>query len=414
MKEVYKKLILENLERAKVSLVNRNIDFSETDITALIGPRRAGKTFCMFEMIQKLNFNQVLFLDFEDYRLINLNNFDLILEAYQELFNNNPKFLFLDEIQSLKNWQKIIRTLHNNGFKIIISGSSSKLLSKEIATELRGRYISKIILPFSFNEFLKLKNVTLTKDLIYLKKGILNNLINEYLKFGGFPEVIKKEKEQEKKDLLKSYYETIFYKDLSERYKIEQPENLLILMNYLLSNFSKYFSISKFTNFLKSNSISISKKTISKFLYELSESFFIISSEKYSISLKKRIFNPKKIYLIDNGFSNLMLFNEDKGKLLENLIAIELKRRSKEFYYFSEKNEVDFLIKESNLIKEAIQVTFGITETNKKREFNGLLEAMEKFNLNQSLIITFDQESEEKINNKKIKIIPFLKFISSF
>ncbi|RLE46533.1 ATP-binding protein [Candidatus Woesearchaeota archaeon] len=422
MKEVFKKIISEWLEKKLPDLVERDIPTKLTnDILSIIGPRRAGKTFFMFQIIKgllrKTNKEEILFIDFEDNRLVGLKPKDLddIFIAHKELSNKSPKYLFFDEIQEVKLWSKFIRRLHNTQkFKIIISGSSSKLLSKEIATELRGRYSSRFITTFSFKEFLKFKKFKFTRTTEYTeKKGVLLRLFKEYLETGGYPEIIKLNDFFERKEKINNYYDTIFYRDIIERHKITNYDALDALMNYLLNDYATIFSITQFEKFLKEKGTHISKKTISAYLKYLSEAFFIYAIEEFSYSAKKRLMRPKKIYVIDNGMISCLStqFSPDKGRMLENLVLTELKRKQKSVYYYKEKQECDFLIKEGIKITQAIQVSFELNEKNKRRELKGLLEAMKQFNLKKGLILTNNQEKELVIENKKIMIKPVWKWL---
>ena len=340
---------------------------------------------------------------------------DEIFIAHRELSSKSLKYLFFDEIQEIKQWSKFVRRLHNTQkYRIIISGSSSKLLSKEIATELRGRYTSRFITTFSFKEFLEFKKFKYSKITEHTeKKGILLKLFKEYLENGGYPEIIKLTDFYERKEKINNYYDTIFYKDIIERHKITNYDILEVLMNYLLNNYATIFSITQFEKFLKERGTHTSKKTISAYLKYLSEAFFIYAIEEFSYSTKKRLMRPKKIYLIDNGMISFLStqFSPDKGRMLENLVLTELKRKQKAVYYYKEKQECDFLIKERTKISQAIQVTFDLNERNKKREFKGLLEAMKQFSLKEGLILTNDQEKELTIENKKIIIKPVWKWL---
>lgn len=414
-------MIVEWLEKPLPELIQRSVHLkpSKESIQAVIGPRRVGKTSIMFltikQLLEKVNRNEILFLDFEDNRLagISSSHLDELFVAHREVTGVEPHYLFFDEIQEAPIWSKFIRRLHNTGkYFIILSGSSSKLLSKEVATELRGRYTSVLLLPFSFKEFLQLKGFSYDKTIPFSeKKGLLLRLFDEYMSYGGFPLLAQKEL-NEKKDLVKTYYETTFYKDIVERYNVKSVDIMQVLMNHILDNNSSLFSITSFEKMLKGRGTEVSKKTISLYLNHLEDAFFIFSSSKFSYSAKVRSLNPKKVYLSDNSFQTFLspAFNPDNGKRLEAIVMQELKRRDMETFYFKGKKECDFILKRSNEL-EAVQVTYALTPTTKDREINGLLEAMGEIKASKGLILTFDQEENIQKDGKRINVKPVWKWL---
>ncbi len=422
MKEIIKKIITEWFERKLPDLIERDIPFKLTkDVMAVIGPRRVGKTYFMFQIIKKLlnkvPKEEILFIDFEDNRLANLkaDQLDDIFVAYAEISRYKLKYLFFDEVQAISQWSRFVRRLHSTQkYAIVISGSSSKLLSREIATELRGRYKTVFIAPFSFQEFLQIRKFEYSTRIAYSEnKGKLLALFNEYLIHGGYPEIVKESDLAEKRAKVKSYYDTIFYKDIVERHKIANYDMLELLMNYLLDNTASVFSVTQFEKILKEKGLGISKKTISLYLKYLEEAFFTYVLEEFSYSAKKRLMRPKKTYVVDNALITFLSanFSPDKGKLLENLCLTELKNHAKDVFYFKGVHECDFLVKEGIKIKEAIQVCYELTSANKEREFKGLLAAMSYFGLEEGLILTYDQEESVSREGKKIKLVPVWKWL---
>ncbi|BFI73719.1 ATPase [Nanoarchaeota archaeon] len=391
-------------------LIERDIRLPEgNDIIAIIGPRRSGKTYLMFQIIKNLINNgvpkeNILYINFDDivFRKYDLNK---IFETYFELFN--PKgniYLFFDEVQELKDYPVWLRTLHDRGYKIFITGSSSKLMIKEISKELRGRYISKILLPFSFKEFLKLKNFKFedTSE----KRGKIKNLLLEYLKFGGFPEVLLIENNIDKIEKLNSIYETTFYRDFVERYKIREINIAKELLEYLISNISNFISISRIYNIFKSININVSKRTLWKYYNYILESLILFESRLYTYSKRKEIINPRKIYVNDLGIANLFK-DYEIGYLMENLVYLELFRKGIEPNYLKiNGKEIDFLYKENNLLK-LIEVTYEVDE----EHINKVKKALDFLKISESLIISWNEENEIKYNNKKINIIPLWKFL---
>ena len=391
-------------------------------ILAIVGPRRAGKTYFMYQLIQSLldtgrwTKQDILFLDLEDYRLTGFSTSDVeeLFTVFHQLTGQYPHFLFFDEVQHLPNWSRVLRTLHNqHRFKIIISGSNSQLLGREVATELRGRYEDVMMLPFSFKEYLRYRGISYTTTATYTPtRGKLIAAFEDYLKYGGFPEVIMLAASSERRRLLQSYFQTVFYKDVLDRYNIKARYILDVLMRELLDDFSGLFSISQFEKHLKSNNLPGSKRTISNYLHHLQEAFFILLTDKFAYSPRQRLMNPKKVYLIDTGLSVLGVpFSENRGKILENIVAIELYRRGKETYYFKSRHECDFIVKTGSQPTEAIQVCWEVTTRNEKREIAGLVEAMNALNIRDGRILTFTQNEERELIGRKVAIQPVWRWL---
>ncbi len=406
------------MPRVQHTIESENLD----RILAIVGPRRAGKTYFMYQLIQSLiqsgqySKEDILFIDFEDYRLSGFTGTDMdeLLAAFYQLSGRYPSFLFFDEVQNLLDWNRVLRTLHNRRrFKIIVSGSNSKLLGREIATELRGRYQYILMLPFSFREYLRYLGISFTLASIHTAvRGSILAAFEDYIRHGGFPEVIMSHSENERRKLLQSYYKTIFYRDILERYNIKARHILDVLMNDFLETYSGTFSITRFEKHLRNNGLPGSKRTIANYLHYLWEAFFIIANEKFSFSPRRRTMNPKKTYLIDTGFATLgHPFTENRGRILENVVAIELFRRDMEMYYFKNKNECDFIVKHGIRLKCAVQVCWEVSERNKKREIGGLIEACKAFDLPEGFILTYDQEQQQQVDDVKISILPVWKWL---
>ena len=426
-KSVLLNIIAEWLEEWEMpSLVPRDTSATSPEelkrILAIVGPRRSGKTSFMYQLISSLlqtgryTKKDILFLDFEDYRLGELkgDTMDNVFTAFQQLAGQPPQFLFFDEIQNLPSWNRILRTLHNPGkFRIIVSGSNSKLLSSEIATELRGRYEDILMLPFSFREYLGYRDISYTTSSLHTAaRGGILAAFDEYLKHGGFPEVAMAGTGMEQRKILQGYFKTIFYKDILERYNIKARYVLDALMNDILENYAGIFSITRFEKQLKSNDLSGSKRTIANYLHYLKEAFFVIANEKFSFSARKRVMNPKKTYLTDTGFVALgRPFTENRGRILENNVAIELFRRGMETYYFRNHNECDFIIKQGRKPIHAIQVCWELTTRNEKREISGLVEACGSLGLTHGIILTYDQDEDREYKELKISVRPVWKWL---
>ncbi|MCD4748583.1 MAG: ATP-binding protein [Thermoanaerobaculales bacterium] len=386
-------------------------------VLAIVGPRRAGKTFLMYQLIAGLERDgyagrrDILFVDFEDYRLTGFDSGDVdaLLAAFQRLAGKPPRFLFFDEIQRLPNWSRVLRTLHNQGrYTIVVSGSNSKLLHPEIATELRGRYEDLLLFPFSFGEYLRLRNIEFTPATRFTTaRGRLVAAFEEYLHSGGFPEVVLAPTPAERRKLLQNYFRTIFYRDVVERYNIRARSLLEGLMGELLESHASLFSIGRFEKSLKANGLPGSKRTISNYLQYLQEAFFLIANEKFSHSPRKRLMNPKKVYLVDTGFAALgRSFSENRGRILENLVAVELHRRGEKVSYFKGRHECDFVVSRDRRPVEAIQVCWELNPRNQKRELTGLAEAVRTLGVERLSLLTFNQRNSIEIDNKSVTVLP--------
>jgi len=374
----------------------------------ITGVRRCGKS-SLFKIIKdKLNLDkeEFLYVNFNDERMINftVEDFQKIMDFLDENDYKNP-VLFLDEVQETFGWEKWVDRVRLK-YRIFISGSNSKLLSKEISTILTGRSLNVGLFPFSFKEFLMSKNINLEKwKLDFKKQSRIRKEFNEFLEIGGFPQRIVSGEEI----VVSELYENILYRDIIGKFNKNLVKQIKEISLYLVSNVTSDMSLRNLSAMSGIKNIA----TISEILDAFENAFLFFSTNKFDYSIKKQIQNPKKVYCIDNGFPTSLgfRFSQDKGKLLENFVAIELKRRGKEIYYHKEKHECDFVIKERLKIVEAVQVCYDINEKNEKREFNGLLEAMKKFKLEKGLILTYDLDSELKIEGKQIIIKPVWKWL---
>jgi len=424
-REKLKKVLMEWHEFEPPKLYERNFDYSllkGREILSIIGARRAGKTFLCYQIALYLKklvpADNILYLNFEDERLYPLKGDELseLWDVYLELFSvdlSKPIYFFVDEIQNAENWSKWARriTEQNRNLKLIITGSSSKLLSREIATELRGRTLSFTVYPLSFQEYAKIQGVSLSneevKKLPYSKKRILiKKHFNAYLKNGGFPAVLESTVPEE---LLKEYYKVMFYRDLVERYRIKNIKLFEDYLSLVIDQTALHFSISSTAKKLQEFGYSFSKNTLSNFSKYAQEVFLIFEVAKYSYKLREQIRSPKKIYAIDHGLVKAIRFSfsEDVGRMLENIAFVALKRRGKKVYYHLGNKECDFLTVENQRVLQAIQVTKSLSSSKtRKREIEGIVEAMGKYKLKEGLILTENEYDSIKIEGKRIKVLP--------
>ncbi len=388
------------LKKAKKS-INTNI------IKVIVGPRRAGKSIFSLQLLKDTNF---AYINFDDERLIDLKDYDLIIKGIKEVYGDT-KYLLFDEIQNLNRWEFFVNRLHRRGYNLIVTGSNSRLLSKEFATHLTGRYIQFHIYPFSFSEFLKVKKINY-RDVSLLKEteGEMLNLLNDYLLMGGFPEVVIKSLEP--KNYLTSLFEGVLFKDVVKRYNLRYAKNLYDLSLYLISNFASEFSFTKLKNILRLKSV----HTVQNYVQYLEEAFLFFSLSRFSYKLKEQLKAPRKTYIYDTGLATALRFgtSPDYGKMIENIVAIELLRQRKETYYYRDKNgvEVDFVIKKGLNISELIQVSYNVSNLDtKKKEIKPLIKVQKVLSANKLTLITWNEEGEEKIGKNRIKIIPLWKWL---
>ena len=379
--------------------------FKDNRVIILTGIRRSGKSTLLKQIMQ--NKENYCYVNFEDERFIEFKaqNFELLNEVLIEVYNN-PRTYFFDEIQNIEKFEIFVRRLQDQGKKIIITGSNASLLSKELGTRLTGRYKSFELYPFSFNEYLSFKKIEFNKEWYYVaeKKVKLIKLFEEYFHNGGFPEYLK----NKDKDYIRTIFENILYRDIIARYSIKKQRVLKELVNMLATNISSLFTY----NSLKKSLGLANSITVKEYISYLSNSYLFFELQKFDFSVKRQLNSPKKIYLIDSVFNQLGLnFSMNKGKILKNIVFIELKRRNKEPCYHSDKNECDFVVKEGTKVIEAIQVCYVLNDSNKERELNGLIEAMNKFKLKDAIILTYEQEEELKVKNKRIKVLPVWKWL---
>lgn len=385
--------------------VLRDINFEKylktTQITVVSGARRSGKSTLLRQLAE--NFENFSYFNFDDERLLKfkVSDFQNLMLVFGKM--GGSKAIFLDEIQNVAKWERFARRIYEEEYKIFITGSNANLLGSELATHLTGRYFQLELYPFSFKEFLAFKKID-WQDIDSQKRIEILLALDDYLKNGGFPEYIK----SQDPEYLKKIYEDILYKDAIARFRIREVKSFRELSVYLFSNFAKEASYNSLKNILKFNSLA----TVKNHIHYLQESYLVFELFKYDFSLKKQYVSNKKIYAIDNGLRNAIAFSvsSDDGRLLENLVFLELKRRAQEIYYFKDKNECDFLVKEKNRITQAIQVCSQIDQNNRDRELTGLREAMKKFDLQKGLILTKTQEEQIGQNNE-IEIKPIWKWL---
>ena len=420
------------------SPVKRDVEIplEASSIVCIAGGRQVGKTYRIFQLIEELLSSgfpkdNILYINFEHERLRNLDAVHLeemmkVFYKISDVDRRLPVYLFLDEIQCVKDWDKWTRRVFDERkFRIYITGSSSKILGKEIPRSLRGRSIDYVMFPFSFKEFLKARKFKLREEMLLLEeRGFILKLLEEYITLGSYPKIVLTKSEDEKKKTLLSYYDTIFYKDLVDTHNISNTSALDAFLKYVIFNFSKYISVSKAFNYIKTLGIKCGKQSLVDFTDYAAKAFFLFPIEILSPSIKTRKQYPKKVYLIDNGIVNSLYpeLSRSTGRLIENIVARELIKRkfsshTTEVFYWREYGkadgrEVDFVIKEGLKIKQLIQVTYANDRDEvDKREIRGLLKAGDLLKCRDLVVITWDHEAEEEVKGKKVKFVPLWKWL---
>ncbi|MBU1204106.1 MAG: ATP-binding protein [Nanoarchaeota archaeon] len=376
------------------------------------GVRRCGKSVFLSQIMDKY-FDKFYYFNFEDERLSSFDvmDFNKAYEVLVEVYGRSKVF-FLDEVQNIEGWERWVRRLYDKDFKFFITGSNASMLSKELATRLTGRHLSFSIYPFSFKEFLRFKNFKLAKDDFHLteRRALMKRIFEEYLELGGFPEHVT----DTRIEILQEYFNTILRRDVSERHNIKNVKQLKELARFLITNVGRLSSYNQLKRLTHLKSVS----TIIKYLSYLEESYLILPVLFFSYSLKSQIKQPFKVYCIDHAMRNAISsrFSKDEGWLYENIIAVELRRRNKELYYWKnqDKEEIDFVIKKGLKVNQLIQVCSDMDDPYvEKREVKALLKASKELKCRNLLIITKEKEGEKVIDKKKIKYMPLWKWLLS-
>lgn len=424
MKELFKTIIKDfhvQIPFKEVFERALEIPLRSQKIISLTGPRRCGKTFYFYSLINQLisdiPVDRIIYINFEDERIeIDSRQLHLIMDAYYELYPENYNkeiFIFFDEIQNIDGWEAFVRRLYDTSdCHIFITGSSAKMLGKEIATSLRGRNLIYQMFPLSFKEFCQFQGIDSGDVYSTPGKARLRSQFQGYLENGGYPEVLQLPEELVHKTL-QSYFDVMLFRDIVERYNVSNTVVLKQFIKKLLNTISSEFSIHKFYNELKSQGISISKNTIYEYLKYATDCFLLFLLLPYDPSLVRQHTRSKKIYAVDTGLINAITyrFSQDQGKLLENAVFLELLRREMPLFYHKNQFECDFIIQQEEAIKEAYQVSLTIGQTaTRQREIRALQKTMDKYNLSEGHIITLDEEEDVEVNNKRIAIKPAWKW----
>ncbi len=336
--------------------------------------------------------DEIYIVDFEDERFVNFTteDFNLLYEVLIEIYGLKHIFFF-DEIQNIENWELFVRRIHREKNKVFITGSNASLLSSELSTRLTGRHIVLELFPFSFREYLQYHQISYTEKsfLITQEKAILKKCFNEFVENGGMPEYL----EHKNPLVLQNVYENILYKDVIVRYEIKEVKAMRELTLSLLSNIGTPLSYTKIKNNLGLGSVN----TVKNYIHYLENAYLIFTLDRFSFSVSQQTLLQKKVYAIDTGLVKQIAFHfsTKKGRYLENIVYLELRRRYKEIFYYKTEDslEVDFLVRKGTKIELLIQVTESLKDSKtREREYKALIKAMKELNAGKGLILTQDEE----------------------
>ena len=397
----------------KTAYVNREqtaeaVKLLDSDIVKVItGPRRAGKSVFALMLLNDRDFGYV---NFDDERLIGLEDYDKMVQAIFQVYPN-AKHLLFDEIQNLKHWELFVNRLHRRGLNLVITGSNARLLSSELSTALTGRHIPIELFPFSVREYLSARNISaadLSSALPEVKGKGMSEL-ESYLTMGGYPEVVTKNLDA--RSYLTVLLESTLFKDVVRRYNVRYAARIAELSTYLSTDFPTEFTFTKLKNSLDFNSVA----TVQNYVKYLQESYVFFVLNRFSHKVKEQLKASRKAYLVDNGFG-AHGSSPNSGKLLENAVFGDLLRRGYHpndslFTYRTKTNrEVDFLLRMHRKNEGLLQVTYRLDEKTEERELRSLYEAGEELNCNNLQVVTWDQEGEVKSGEKSVKYLPFWKW----
>ncbi len=433
MKEIFKQLITD-FQQAEIPWPSTTRDLTLPKLPpnvrkafVMIGMRRSGKTWILYQQMHQLLMQGVprenlVYINFEDDRLVGLKEGDLasLIEGYFQLFPNNILqkniHFFLDEIHEAPGWEKFVRRLlDTEKMQIYLTGSSAKLLSKEIATSLRGRTIVREVFPYNFNEYLHSKELSIKPPLSSKDKAVLAHHVQDFLYFGGFPETAGTAKEIHR-ELIQGYVNSVIYRDIIERYQVSNIPALKALFGHCLHNAASLLSVNKMYNIFKSQGYTVSKNSLYEFLGYFEDAFCLFTVPIYNFSVQKTTLTPKKVYPVDQGLITAYTIKNDfeRAARLETTVFCHLRRQTDQIYYYKTKDgkEVDFMSTNADGTSRLYQASLSLKNPEtRKREILALQQSMQELNIIEGTIITEDEEESIAVPEGKIMVIPIWKFL---
>jgi hypothetical protein len=370
----------------------------------------------LFDLIRRLREQvdptRLVYINFEDDRLFPMHLADLeeLLQGYYSLFPGNKDqkvWFFLDEVQEVEHWEKFVRRLvDQENCRVYITGSSSRLLSRELATSLRGRTLPYEVFPLSFSEFLRFNQIEASPHSSRGQAKLVHSL-NHYLDQGGFPELVFLPDSLHRRTI-NEYIDLMLYRDLSERFGLRNPALLKYLLKFMLTNLANPISLTKVYNDLKSQGYRVGKNTVFEYMSHLEEAFALFAVEIWSRSVRKKAANPRKVYTIDSAFKHAMSVGADRGRIMENAVFLHLRRQGIFPSYWLDGQEVDFYWETGRLINVCLDLSAPST---RQRELQGLRKAMQQLDLSHSYLVTASQEEEINLDGRRIHVLPVWSFL---
>jgi hypothetical protein len=416
-KETFRTLIHEGQEEIRdVELYDRPFEFEENGRYVLVGVRQAGKSYMLYKRARQMMeagylLEDMVYINFDDERLMGMtaDELDLILQAYQSVYNRTPVFFF-DEIQNVDGWEHFARRLANKKYHVYITGSNAKMLSRDMQTVLGGRFLDALIYPYTFSEYLEAKGVVLEKEWQYgRQRAIVQQAFVDYMKWGGFPELLLF---RNKRNWLNGLYEKILLGDVIQRNKVKNEMALRLAMKRLAENVMQPISYNRIANLIRSTGTSIAVSSVSDYVRYAQEACMLFSLENYASKFVEKE-TVKKHYFVDNGLLSIFLFSGETA-LLENLCAIHLRKKYGDELCFYNKNiEVDFLVAEEGY---AIQASYSIYGEGMQDTFEREIKALKQLDaflsMKRMVIVTYDEEGTVSLDNGKlIEVIPAWKWL---
>jgi len=409
-KDVIKQcLISKQREVDEAVIVERPIEFEENGNYVIVGVRHAGKSYMLYQRVRQLQaagkgWDEILFVDFEDERLAEFQteDFESVIEAHLELYGKKP-VVFLDEVQNIAHWDKFVRRLADAKYRVYVTGSNAKMLSKDVATTLGGRFFIMDAYPYSLKEYLTAQGVVLTEHWEYdtVQRSEVKRLLNDYFYYGGLPEILLF---KNKRAMLSSLYQKIYLGDICARNNIKNDRVMNILIKKMAESVKQPLSFNRLRNVIVATGSPISVPTAIDYVGFVADSWLVLPLENEIGKLAEKE-SQKKYYFIDNGLLNLFLMNGETS-LLENMVAVELCRRygKENVFFLNAEKEIDFVVPEEKL---AIQVSYSIKEkTTRGREVSPLVKFAKGHEEWQCLIVTYDEEGTEE----GIPVVPVWKW----
>jgi predicted AAA+ superfamily ATPase len=429
MLETLKSIILDFQESEPETGVPRHVQIVPLPGKAAvcIGVRRCGKSTCLFQQMGRLvesgvSRSNILYLNFFDDRLHTLqrDGLGLILDAYYSLYpdkkNNETVYCFFDEIQAVTGWESFVdRLMRTEKCQVFITGSSARMLSKEVATQMRGRAVAWELFPFSFNEFLDFKGIESRGTLSTKKRLLVQKGFEEYWESGGFPEVAGVSRNLRIK-IHQEYFQAILFRDLVERHDVSHPRAVSDLAHWLADNVASLYTVNSLTGYLKSLGHKVPKSSVADYLEWFEDAFFLFTVRLFDASLTRSNINPKKIYCVDHGLIRSVASGilTNSGHMLENLVFSALRRVCPDVWYYRTRSgrEVDFIVQRQDRSRQLVQVCESLADPRTwKREVAALGEAMLETGLSTACIVTRSEEDRIALDNRTMEVVPAWRFL---